>query len=58
MDNGAMGTGSVDELGRIQSLLTDSGEFENMESDGLQMDMGVDAYGNVNLLNLGRSEGL
>lgn len=53
-----MGTGSVDELGRIQSLLTDSGEFENMESDGLQMDMGVDAYGNVNLLNLGRSEGL
>lgn len=50
-----MGAGSVDELGRIQSLLTDNGEFEN---DGLQMDMGVDAYGNVSLLNLGRSEGL
>ena len=57
-NNGAMGSGGVDELGRIQSLLTDNSEFEQIENDGLQMDMGVDAFGNVNLLNLGRNEGL
>lgn len=54
-----MGSGGVDEIGRIQSLLTDNSEFEHIDNDGLQMDdMSVDAFGNVNLLSLGRSEGL
>lgn len=53
-----MNSGGVDEIGRIQNLLTDNGEFENIENDGLQMDdEGVDAFGNVNLLNI-RNEGL
>ena len=58
MDNGAMSSGGVDELGRIQNLLDDGNEFEQIESDGLQMEMGVDAFGDVNLLNLGGNQGL
>lgn len=46
-----MNSGGVDELGRIQNLLTDDSSFQHIENDGLQMeDMGVDAFGNVNLL--------
>ena len=56
IENMTMNSGGVDEIGRIQSLLTDDGGIEN---DGLQMDdMGMDAFGNVNLMNLGRNEGL
>lgn len=51
-----MNAGGVDEIGRIQSLLTDNGEFENIESDQMD-DEGVDAFGNVSLLNI-RNEGL
>ncbi|KAG0257124.1 hypothetical protein BG011_004145 [Mortierella polycephala] len=54
IENMTMNSGGVDEIGRIQSLLTDDGGIEN---DGLQMDdMGMDAYGNINLSSLSRSE--
>lgn len=50
----SMNSGGVDELGRIQNLMTDDSGFQHIENDGLQMeDMGVDAFGNVNLLSLG-----
>ncbi|OAQ34801.1 WD40 repeat-like protein [Linnemannia elongata AG-77] len=53
LENMTMNSGGVDEIGRIQNLLTDNGDFENIESEGLQMDdEGVDAFGNVNLLNI------
>ncbi|KAK3844263.1 MAG: WD40-repeat-containing domain protein [Linnemannia gamsii] len=53
LENMTMSSGGVDEIGRIQSLLTDNGEFESIEDDALQMDdEGVDAFGNVNLLNI------
>ncbi|KAF9115630.1 hypothetical protein BGW39_002995 [Mortierella sp. 14UC] len=53
LENMTMSSGGVDEIGRIQNLLTDNGEFENIENDELQMDdEGVDAFGNVNLLNI------
>ncbi|KAG0009335.1 hypothetical protein BGZ81_003491 [Podila clonocystis] len=57
MENMSMNSGGVDELGRIQNLLTDDSGFQHIENDGLQMeDMGVDAFGNVNLLSLGTEE--
>ncbi|KAF9274310.1 hypothetical protein BGZ74_004429 [Mortierella antarctica] len=57
MENMSMNSGGVDELGRIQNLMTDDSGFQHIENDGLQMeDMGVDAFGNVNLLSLGTEE--
>ncbi|KAF9402120.1 hypothetical protein BGZ94_005006 [Podila epigama] len=58
MENMSMNSsGGVDEFGRIQNLLTDDSGFQHVDNDGLQIeDMGVDAFGNVNLLSLGGSE--
>ncbi|KAF9973085.1 hypothetical protein BGZ73_003704 [Actinomortierella ambigua] len=54
---GTAGNGNADELGRIQSLLTDNGELDPLEGDPLQMDdMTVESFGNVSLLSLGGGE--